>query len=191
MLGIWCLHNWENYSQYPKLAKCKNWDFVEQSKASILIFKFKPILDKLQKNLKPLGPTRQPPYLNSGASPCRLPSNHGHHCSAMPIILPPPPPRPTASSGYKRGTPPPPWSNPFFLLRRFTTTAPPRLPSWSHGGPPLWSLSEPPDTTPKFTPTPWGPSTPLAAPSATPPARTHHPSTSPPLTSLVSLPFTT
>jgi hypothetical protein len=41
---------------------------LDQDKAPILIFKVEPVLDKLKKNPKPLGPTRQPPSLNNSAA---------------------------------------------------------------------------------------------------------------------------
>jgi hypothetical protein len=41
---------------------------LEQIKTPILIFKVEPVLDKLEKILKPLGPTHQSPGLNNGAA---------------------------------------------------------------------------------------------------------------------------
>jgi hypothetical protein len=38
LFGIGCWHNWQKCSKYPMIPTCKNWEFVEQVKALILIF---------------------------------------------------------------------------------------------------------------------------------------------------------
>ncbi len=40
LFGISSPHNCESCSQYSNLSSCKNWEFLEQGKASILILQF-------------------------------------------------------------------------------------------------------------------------------------------------------
>jgi hypothetical protein len=68
MLGIGCWHNFKNCSQYPLLASCKNWEFLEQDKTPILIFKVEPILHKLKKKSKTAGAHPSAAGPNNGAA---------------------------------------------------------------------------------------------------------------------------
>jgi hypothetical protein len=43
LFGIRCQHYWTKCSEYPKLPTWKNWEFLEQVKAPILIFIFEPV----------------------------------------------------------------------------------------------------------------------------------------------------
>jgi hypothetical protein len=99
----------------------KKWEFLEYIKASILILKFEPILNKLEKSetvgahsLAALSEQRRPPVLTAFRP--RLPPL----CRAPVSPLPPPrpqltPPLPTASTSYKRSTPS--VERRFYLLR--------------------------------------------------------------------------
>jgi hypothetical protein len=57
----------------------------------IWIFKVEPVLDKLEKNPKPLASTRQPPCPNNGAAR----ADRVRTTAALsPLVSPPPPPQP-------------------------------------------------------------------------------------------------
>jgi hypothetical protein len=107
--------------QYCRLAACKNWEFLEQDKTSILILQLEPVLGQNMKNRKPRATQRSvtlsehrrpttPPAIGQRPPPlCRA---HGFAAAAQPPpVSPPPPPRPqlkppfpTASRGYKEST---------------------------------------------------------------------------------------
>jgi hypothetical protein len=75
------------------LATCKNWEFLEQDKTPILIFKFEPVLDKLEKNSETTGAHPSAARSEQWHSPCRPSSDCGHrHHSARSLRRHRPPP---------------------------------------------------------------------------------------------------
>jgi hypothetical protein len=79
---------------------CKNWEFLEQDKAPILIFKVEPILYKLKKKSKTVGAHPSAARSEQRRCLCRPRSDRGRRCFATPT----PPPPSTALRGYKRCT---------------------------------------------------------------------------------------
>jgi hypothetical protein len=61
-LGIGCGHNWGNCSSYPKLATCKNWEFLKHVNVSIFNLQVWTGLDNSEKIQNHVGPNRQPHY---------------------------------------------------------------------------------------------------------------------------------